>query len=135
MLKISNDLLKEIKSQNQVWIKIEDKDWEFLFEELTGKDILKMSAGGVAKEEFLSAIIVNGIKDWKNVKLSDVADIQEGSKFFDNRDKDIQFSQDVFDIFLGRHPEYIEQIAKGIESFKLKEKTTLDDRKKKLENT
>ncbi len=138
MLKITNDLLKEIKSQNQVWVKIKDKDWEFLYEDLSGKDLIKITSSGNmanSQQEFLSAIVFSGIKDWKNVKLSDIMEVKEDSKFFENKDKAVQFNPDVFDIFIGKNPEIIEDLFKGIEAFKSKEKETLDDRKKKLENT
>lgn len=130
MLKITGELLKEIKSQNQVWVKIKDKEWEFLYEDLSGKDLLKITTGG-SQQEFLSAVVFNGIKDWKNVKLGDIAEFKEDSKFFENIDKPVQYSADVFDIFIGKHPEIIEDLFKGIEAFKAKDKQELEERKKK----
>ena len=71
-MKITPDLLKDIQEQGKVWIKSTDKDWEFLFVDLRGKDLIRQSVGikqTESREALLTEVVLSGIKDWKNIKL------------------------------------------------------------------
>lgn len=133
MLKVTSELLGEIKGQNQFWITVKESDWEFLFVEMTGQELIEqgINSQGKGQSSFLSGLVFNGIKNWKNVKLSDLMEIAEDSKHFQNKDQNVEFNKDLFDIFTGKHNYVIEDILKGIESHKIKEKLDIDNRKKK----
>ena len=132
-MKITADLLNDIKDSNQKWIKIDGKDWEFLYVDLRGKDLISKSIGVSTKnrEALLTEVVLSGVKDWKNVKLGDVMDIKPGSKHEEHKNKEIDFNEEVFDILLGQNPDLIQDILTGIQEFKLKEKEDLETRKKK----